>query len=968
MRVLLVATDLYASKGGGQTFYRRIIEQCPDIHFTYFCANESPSARRPVNATAVNLGIHNDIEVTRPPALPRYNVSALEEAIRFLRPLAGNEFDVIDFPDYYTFGSMLRAAADHFEIRCKAFVLAMHGNISTTIEEAWGSPGDNAFEQRQLERDQFESADFRYAISRPYIRLWQQRVDRVVHYIDPLSVLEFGNEEFTTVGGASLPDLVFVGRRERLKGPDLFVEVCSWVQRSLYRDIRAIGDPCVLPDGTSADRVLQQIAANRGLSVSFEQSMSPSQLRRLYSGNAYLILPSRYDTLNLVALEAIAAGCPVAVSSAAGVCEYLNTTHPDVPYLELDIADLPRSVGRLQKSLETYSAAKEQAQRAAAVLRQRQTPFPIRGFYRMAVESRTSARVPDRESPKWTENARVAHVVAPDRLASAKAWVRRNKLERVARPLYRIYRATRSSLLPSPLPAPQGESTLSRDLLRLRDYPERSLDQIGEKLSFAFMLAERQGGRCNIWQELARLERIRGNDLVAASYELRLLRLLDTDSWGYLPNIERTLRLHKMDHVADAVVAQYGSNDNVPALLQFLDARENRLRKPPEDGQNDIERVVDTRPSGANPLVSIVVSMYKAAPKLRTFLHQIERQTIAPHLELIFVDANSPTNELEAIEGSIDRLKQAYVYVRTRQRETIQAAWNRALRFARGKYITCLGVDEGLFPDAIQLLARELDADQAIDWVMADSLVTQVDKNGRFASDVMKYDRSGGRRDLTYLDTTYVSWVGGLYRRDIHERCGYFDPCFTAAGDTEFKMRIFRRIRVKFLHKTLGIFFDYPEQRTTASPVAEIEDALAWYAFRSQYGVEYLLGEACFDEGMNLIRDCMGYRKAYRTDGSTDFMLGEHLANYMVNKYANNNALMSLASDLAEVNAKLRQVEYAEDLTAARKNDIAVESVKALCRNLEVKHSSAMASVKKAHYTVFNDNRYEQHSWVWKTR
>lgn len=43
MRVLLVATDLYRTVGGGQTVYRKLISANPEIEFVYL-RNAEPSA------------------------------------------------------------------------------------------------------------------------------------------------------------------------------------------------------------------------------------------------------------------------------------------------------------------------------------------------------------------------------------------------------------------------------------------------------------------------------------------------------------------------------------------------------------------------------------------------------------------------------------------------------------------------------------------------------------------------------------------------------------------------------------------------------------------------------------------------------------------------------------------------------------------------------------------------------------
>ena len=113
-------------------------------------------------------------------------------------------------------------------------------------------------------------------------------------------------------------------------------------------------------------------------------------------------------------------------------------------------------------------------------------------------------------------------------------------------------------------------------------------------------------------------------------------------------------------------------------------------------------------------------------------------------------------------------------------------------------------------------------------------LVTSLDKNSYFDHDVMSHIRNGAEKELTYLETCYTYWVGGMYRKEIHNKFGYYDDAFKVAGDTEFKSRILKFMNVGYIDQNLGIFLNYPDERKSESPLAEIEDLRAWYLYRSQ--------------------------------------------------------------------------------------------------------------------------------------
>src|SRR5206468_924963 len=112
----------------------------------------------------------------------------------------------------------------------------------------------------------------------------------------------------------------------------------------------------------------------------------------------------------------------------------------------------------------------------------------------------------------------------------------------------------------------------------------------------------------------------------------------------------------------------------------------------------------------------------------------------------------------------------------------------------------------------------------------------------------------------------------------IHSRFGYYDPTYSAAGDTEFKNRVLPFIRSKAVPMTLGLFWNFPEERTTLSSRAEIEDLSAWYLHRTLAGVRYAMQESDPKRAEALASRAYRYRKSYTQHWSTDV---EYAANVL---------------------------------------------------------------------------------------
>ena len=508
----------------------------------------------------------------------------------------------------------------------------------------------------------------------------------------------------------------------------------------------------------------------------------------------------------------------------------------------------------------------------------------------------------------------------------------------------------------------------------LRAMPEATATEIEEKLRLLTRAANTHlVDRVMLFREMARLERRVGAPLTAATYLLRTMRWLGTDARGDLPFVLRTLREHDFAREAATAQAMFGAAAEAPqrsrALMQ--EASHRNLTRPVLP-----LAVLDDRRGDAQPRACVIVSLYKAADKLPTLLGMLSRQTLAQGdngkggLEVVLVDSNSPSDE----HGAFKAFAAAHpglpiVYARSAERETIQAAWNRGIRLARAPYLAFLGADEGLHPDALRILAETLDREPATDWAMADSIVTNVDRAGIYDGDIMAYDRRGYRQDLVYLETCYLSWVGALYRRSIHDRFGYYDESYRAAGDTEFKNRVLPHIRSTHVKLPLGVFNNYPEERTTQNLRAEIEDLRAWYLWRTPAGMDYAFGHRPAGDAVALLRDCFGYRKSFCGHVSTDYDLAVSLSDHLMRRpdapgfaaaawQESRRAVLlireleSLPSALLEPGAGLR----------ARLHGLAqLREAQGMAR----RQRDRLGLAETPRFDVFNDNRYEQHWWSW---
>lgn len=958
MRVLIVADDLYSKIGGGQTFYRQLIASHPDITFVYFRRTEAEDAPRPANTHTFAIRPRRRISVSSPIFFPASHRDSLADALAYAEAVRGQRFDITDLPDFLTFGAFFRQAVSSFGGDAGAIVLSMHGSISYSLRHDWdGDAG--TIDLQDLEARQFAAADGRYAISPTYAREWRERIDLPVTVLDPRSILPPIQHRPETAPPKPPPDLLLVGRRERRKGDDIALDLISWIDPNLFGRVILIGEDVPTKRDDSA-AILRTAASQRAIDVEFLPAKTFEELTMLFQQNVALICATRQDSLNLVVLEAAASGCPVAVSSRAGAVEILQSLADPPPVLVFDIDARDQAILSISDWLSRYEPVSEAAKRAA---RNFMTPPPIldvRPVYDAAM------RAPHKVAGQlqWRSHALAGvALVRPLSTGAAKmrAQLHASGLGGPARTFVRTIRRARNVSRHAVQRVLKSET--STMITQANELPERTETQIETKIALLSSACSNSPLRVNFWLEAARLERLRGRDLVAAAYELRGFRLARPGTQRSSNMTARTLVAEGLAHVGEVLQHGFGSEGSNTRLSEFLNDRSVRLKTRPEIPAHSLAQQVDFR-KGSEPKVSVVLSIYEAARELPLFLSLLQRQSFPlERLELIIVDANSTDAPLAVIEANAGRLAANILYLRTRERETIQAAWNRALLSARGEYVAFLGVDETLFPRALERLAARLDDDISLDWVVGSSLVTDVNAAGGHLFDKMYYDRRAASRDLALMDTTYVSWVGGLYRKNLHQRVGWYDPAFRAAGDTEFKMRVIGKLNVGFIDETLGLFLDYPAQRASASPVAEVEDTLAWYVHRTTAGAAVLARDRSGDQLWELLRACASYRKCFRTHRSTDIDFAASIATHLASD--GETRAVQLANDFRAMQSALQSREHGERATDIGKISAAEGRIRSLFQAQRARHQQLLSLAEPPPYDILNDNRFEQHNWYW---
>ena len=206
-------------------------------------------------------------------------------------------------------------------------------------------------------------------------------------------------------------------------------------------------------------------------------------------------------------------------------------------------------------------------------------------------------------------------------------------------------------------------------------------------------------------------------------------------------------------------------------------------------------------------LVSAIVSTYNSEKFIRGCLEDLENQTIADKLEIIVINSGSQENE-EAIVHEYQQKHNNIVYIKTEQREGIYTAWNRAIKVARGTFLTNANTDDRHREDALEIMSETLLTNPDVALVYGDQICTDT-PNCTFANH--HAIEMAKRPEYSQERLLFGCCVGSqpMWRKSLHNELGYFDDTLTCAGDWDFWLRISISSRYKFKHipEFLGLYY-----------------------------------------------------------------------------------------------------------------------------------------------------------------
>ena len=293
--------------------------------------------------------------------------------------------------------------------------------------------------------------------------------------------------------------------------------------------------------------------------------------------------------------------------------------------------------------------------------------------------------------------------------------------------------------------------------------------------------------------------------------------------WRVQWYLARTLfevgKLNEAERIYDGIRQQNPDFDAVTGDTRFQKAAVQSSPLTPAPAQHEsapalsFSMTPDAKPGETEIIptpeyrVSAIISTYNSEAFIDGCMHDLVNQSLFKkgELEIVVVDACSEQNEraiVERYQAYYDHIQ----YVRTSERETLYASWNRAIKMASGKFITNANADDRHRNDALEVMADYLDAHPEFALLYAGQIDTSI-PNETFETTTSKKFLNWPTYSYAEMERHCIIGSQPMWRRNLHDKYGYFREEFTSAGDYEFWLRIGKNETFYRYPDTLGLYY-----------------------------------------------------------------------------------------------------------------------------------------------------------------
>lgn len=211
---------------------------------------------------------------------------------------------------------------------------------------------------------------------------------------------------------------------------------------------------------------------------------------------------------------------------------------------------------------------------------------------------------------------------------------------------------------------------------------------------------------------------------------------------------------------------------------------------------------------------AVFCSYFNASKFIDGYLENVLNQSIFSKVNFYFLDCASPCGSFEKIKKLSDKYKN--IFLRKLDSDPgLYASWNICVDWIKEPILGNWNVDDRKTSWSLEVLRDSLLLDKEIDLVYGRTLISRKpNENYSSLSKIEYYPCLNHSFENLLLNNSPHCMP--LWRKKIHEKCGYFDNELKTAADTDMWLRACKAgLKMKMINEDVGVYFENPEGRST---------------------------------------------------------------------------------------------------------------------------------------------------------
>lgn len=211
---------------------------------------------------------------------------------------------------------------------------------------------------------------------------------------------------------------------------------------------------------------------------------------------------------------------------------------------------------------------------------------------------------------------------------------------------------------------------------------------------------------------------------------------------------------------------------------------------------------------------SLFCTLYKGKKFVDGYIEDMLKQSIFLDIEFIFLDCASPENEKDKLLLLTEKYNNIK-YFRLNKDPGLYAGWNECIKLCSAPIIGNWNIDDRKNKEGIEILLNQFYKNLNLDIAYGFTYISYIENE--------KYNDNSYNEIYPYLPHTFENLLRNnsphcmpLWKKNLHDRFGYFDENYKTAADADFWLRCaVGGATIKMVNHPVGLYFHNPTGRST---------------------------------------------------------------------------------------------------------------------------------------------------------